>query len=1447
MCHGLLSGGTLAPVQWLYPERRRTNSGATPGASDPHQDEGTATAGTLDPARPDQLSKGPRRVGRYELRGELGRGGVGVVYAAWDTELQRDVALKVLLAGGFASAEARRRFVAEARAAGGLHHVHIVRIFDMGEVEEQPWFAMERVFGPSLEEVIASGGPLPLEEAARIGAAVAAAVAHAHAAGVAHRDLKPGNVLLDGDGHPRIADFGLARSLTDARQLTATAQILGTPSYMPPEVARTEAKIDWIRADVYGLGALLYAAITGRPPVDGLSLNERLSAAASGRRAPLRRLRPEVPPALDAIVSKAMDPEVPRRYPTAAALAEDLRLFLAGEPVHARPETALERGRRWARRHATRLALGLLVVATVGVALSWAPAKQALARRQREASAARAWEGLQSSLGTPEGEALLDELLRSDAYRGTTAVAQAWLRRGDDLAQEPHPVGEFGEGSTEHVDAWARALTEAPDTAVRGQALLRLAQEAKDRFKHADLRTLLDALAALPAGTVSEEQRVTLELEYALNSGDRRHAVSAWERAKAMGLPIADRVMDPRWTPPGLGAAERLELPQGAARFITPEGGGSPVAIVTVGDRLQVYQLTPTVRALGPAEVAALRLSEFRLQDGELKLDLGARSVAGDVDGDGAQERYRALAREVCRFSPDESRCEPILPEVIRTNAEVMADLGDLDADGRDELIVGLAEWRGYDLRVYSASDGGFRLRDRAQRGAPCCLLTLADPWRAGRLIIAGEHTIYPNAYKFGDDHPQGPAPAVVVRRLVGDKLDELFVLPLPGNPRSLFRADLDGDGREELLAGVPQGEVGDPGATAVSRSGETPGFSSMVIQGAEVVGVGQLDEDAAAEVIVERLMGFERPEYWIWGRGTQAYPAAQPPAPSAPLEAPEGALDGPLAQVWRDASLLVSVSQAPSAARLLQRAASLARDADTAAAASGLWEGLQQYGPAAKAAEVAARSSEGASARAHWESAVRLHLSGADPDAALHVAERWRQAEGQGPTGALAAQLAAWQRARTTSLVFDPTRPIDAPWQVEEPLAIEQRGGETWLNLYGGGSPVLQAPLRALGGPVALIFDARVDQQEWRAAVRVGLAQGPEQKVGFKYELYGAERAHFPLLECRPWPWLHNHGKRTLPPGGSSPLEPVALRLRLTWTPEDQTWRCTVAMPDHHQSVTVPLKAEAPTDLTLQLEDHGAIGELISLRLDRLEVWGVAPTDTALDPRQRANLALLHQDPAAALALLPPGALTERAVAQAALRRPVEAMQTFSKALDQDHERLQGRLPYLLRAYRASLAPLIRAASGARWPRLFERVYYRPIIGNRPIPDVDDALRAELEDVVLPMDPEDRVWWLMARRVGALLRGPDPSRGRLAAAQWLQALDALQLPRTHELWHSAFTVHFELALAAAAAGELEEAKRQAQVAVDRSPTPVVAPDRFAASAEWRQAGLPLPVAHPWD
>jgi serine/threonine-protein kinase len=218
-----------------------------------------------------------RVIGRYALESELGRGGMGVVYAARDGALDRALALKVLIAGAYASEEARHRFIAEARAVAALKHPSLVPVFDMGESDGLPWYVMERVHGPTLDDVIRIGGPLPEAEAIRVTALVSRAVHHAHETGLAHRDIKPGNVLMEGDGRPRVTDFGLVRPLDGPMGVTATQQVLGTPAYLAGEVARGESDIDWLRVDVFGLGALLYTALSGRPPALGRSSAQVLS------------------------------------------------------------------------------------------------------------------------------------------------------------------------------------------------------------------------------------------------------------------------------------------------------------------------------------------------------------------------------------------------------------------------------------------------------------------------------------------------------------------------------------------------------------------------------------------------------------------------------------------------------------------------------------------------------------------------------------------------------------------------------------------------------------------------------------------------------------------------------------------------------------------------------------------------------------------------------------------------------------------------------------------------------------------------------------------------------------------------------------------------------------------------------------------------------------------
>ncbi len=1470
-CLGPIHGDARAPVRWLYPERRLP-ADRPPGASD-------STGATLDPAPSEEVVAGPPTVGRYQLRAELGRGGMGVVYAAWDPELERDVALKVLLAGSFASPQARARFIDEARVAAALHHDHIVRVFDLGEVEGRPWFAMERVFGPSLEEVIGPGRPLPPEEAARIGAGVAAGVAHAHAARVAHRDLKPANVLLDGDGHPHVSDFGLARRMGEERDLTRTDQVLGTPSWLAPEVARAEPDIDWVRADVYGIGAILFAAVSGRPPVDGATLHQRLEAAAQGARRSLRSLRPDVPAALDAIVSKAMCPEVGGRYTSAAELGLDLRRFLAGEAVSARPEPAAERGRRWVRLHRASLGRAMAVALAVSGAAALAPVASWWEARQRGVSARAAWAHIQPQQGTPEGAALLDDFLKAPEYRGTGAVAEAWLLQGDREAARPYQRDEWAGAVPLPVDAWARALTEAPDAPSRAGALLRLANLAwargslappdlgldglHDLAQHRpgrgtgyrDLATFVRALEALPSEAVPEAELLPLQILAGLTGGDREAAARAWDRARALGLAAATSITDPRWVPALLEQGERLG-PPGPLRggtlweLTAAHDPADPALIVRSGEVVSLQALRPTVHPAGAARLPGPhpRMIQW-LPTGPVERPFpGTEAAWGDVDGDGVAEAYQTFERVVYRLSADGRSRLPVLPEVVRTNAEAVVDVADLDGDGRDELIVGLAEWRGYDVRVYTGEGSGHRLRARGRRNGTRSLTTIPDPWQRGRLVVTLDDSLYANAARHGVTDPGGPPAALVVWRLEGETLRELWSWQMPGLPGVVSHpraADLDGDGRTEIVCSLegPRDHI-----MAVIRAGEAPGsFGLSLFPGWSVVGARQLDLDPAIELLANRMpaLGHEpvapgEEELWILGRGDERPPLPEPPPRPPGWEPPAGALDGPRAQMWRDATLLVEASIIEGAAALLERGATLGGDAEAGVAASALWRRSGHLGDAASSMEQAAAASPAALAAGRWEEAVQLRLQMGDPAGALDAAAAWTSADGVGPAGPLAETLSAWAAAKQAAWRLDVGGALPSPWQVEEPLAFEAEEGAT-LVTYFSGPPVVLArlPLRAAGGPVAMLVDAVVQSTEWRAMGLIELVAPGMPNMGLRAVLPGAEKV--PLLSLAMTDKSSMSDTLMLPRLGGEADRPIRVRLRLSWTPADATWRGTIEAPDLGRADSGFLAQPLPPELALELRTGGGLGSRLRLRVERLELWGLRPVVSPLDARHEAALDLLRRDPAAALARLPPEAALDRAVTLALLRRPIEAVDAFRLALEGDPELLGPRLSYLMRASDGALRPLLHAAAGPRWPGLFVQVYRNPVVANPRIPEVEEALRSELEDLPPPNGADDPTWELLAFRAGALNRGPDPGRGRQAMRELLEAIAAVPLSPDDDLAYVLAGLHREAALAAAARGDLDTARAEACRAIEASPTPVVAPDRIVASAEWSAAGLPPP------
>jgi WD40 repeat protein/serine/threonine protein kinase len=415
---GATDHSTAQPSGPRYDSADPAGTRYTPETGDP--------AGTqycdLPPTGADTV--GPRQFGNYELLARIGRGGMGVVWKARLVGTERVVALKQVLADEFASPEALERFKAEARAAAGLDHPGIVPVYDIGEVAGRPYYTMPLVSGGSLKDLLANG-PLPPKVATTLLRQLGEAVQHAHARGVVHRDLKPENVLLQPNGPadpsndssggprtpapgkpgnrsgapsdspatPRLTDFGLARAAEAAEGgLTRTGAVLGTPPYMAPEQAAGDRKRVGPLSDVYGLGAVLYCCLTGRPPFQAATALETLRQVQEQEPVPPRRLNPAVPRDLETVCLKCLEKDASRRYGSAAALAEDLRRFDDGEPISAVPAGLLTHATKWARRRPVVAGLlgGLFLTLFTGALAGWSLAQWALTEKSRADDRAKA-------------------------------------------------------------------------------------------------------------------------------------------------------------------------------------------------------------------------------------------------------------------------------------------------------------------------------------------------------------------------------------------------------------------------------------------------------------------------------------------------------------------------------------------------------------------------------------------------------------------------------------------------------------------------------------------------------------------------------------------------------------------------------------------------------------------------------------------------------------------------------------------------------------------------------------------------------------------------------------------------------------------------------------------------------------------------------------------------
>ncbi len=436
----------------------------------------------------------------YEILGVLGHGGMGVVYRARQLKANRLTALKMIRAVEHATPHNRVRFQIETEAVARLQHPHIVQLYEVGEVRGQPYFSLEFCDGGTLTEQLKKKPPSPRESAELI-ETLARAMHYAHLRGVVHRDLKPGNVLLTTNGAVKITDFGLAKRIdAEARDVSKSGAIMGTASYMAPEQAAGKVRDTGPAADVYGLGALLYECLTGRPPFEGPQ-HVVLVRVLSEEPAPPSRLAPKVPRDLETICLKCLSKEPARRYASAEALADDLRHFQADEPIRARPVGAVERAVKWVRRRPAPAAL-LGVVLLALVALAVLSANLVVARDDAESKEKAALK--EADKAKKARDFLVSIFVLSDPRTQTSAMTprqildDAEKRIPTEFADQPELQAEL---QTAIDEAYARITRDTPLAMIlesRGAVQL---QSTRDAYRRAVAQTLLYAGDRLSLGT----------------------------------------------------------------------------------------------------------------------------------------------------------------------------------------------------------------------------------------------------------------------------------------------------------------------------------------------------------------------------------------------------------------------------------------------------------------------------------------------------------------------------------------------------------------------------------------------------------------------------------------------------------------------------------------------------------------------------------------------------------------------------------------------------------------------------------------------------------------------------------------------------------------------------------------------------------------------------------
>ncbi|MBN2799794.1 MAG: protein kinase [Deltaproteobacteria bacterium] len=1118
----------------------------------------------------------PPPVDRYHLGALLGRGGAGAVYLAEDPLLHRKVALKILVGGAYASPQATARFMEEARATARLDHPGVVRVLDVGRTADHAlWYAMEVVEGPSLAEVLASGGPLPQAEALRIFTDLVEIVDYVHSQGIAHRDLKPSNVLLTQEGAPRLIDFGVAMDHAAERApLTVTGQIPGTPAYMAPELlGGSGAGADWFRADLWSLTALFQEMLTGSSPSSDLA--------------------PALPWHLADVLARGLDPDPATRIPSTRAMLATLR--------SPRP--------RPSRLHLPVSAL--LVPLGLGAAALWLQ-RSSPPPAEEPRPALQAAQAMLELENIDEAEALIQ---RYSASASPQEVGAVWLAWAELLQAHQHPR----EANQAYGRAWVEG--EGPE---QEAALLQLARDLHRRGELHALRVLLRD-RPLPAGALGvspealEDQVDFAELRLDLVSA-RGGPLASVARALRSGTPVQGEVesywqviQGPTCTDTGPSlitwraegptretVARRLDARDGAWRTYPLEDAppcshlvGSPLLLPSYRDGVQrllrldaggVHPISAGPRPMG--------LTGWTHDEG---------GVVGVMGG---------YIRQLERWDVQGGRGSPHPP----TDAlgSYITGIVSLQADGDParELVVAAGPPLAYALRLLD--DGQpMTLVNTLATGYVCTLEAVHLDERPA--VVYGTCPVHPSPAVFPEPPHLGPPAAVYISRIGPTGLQAPTQLPLPdlgdrGEVRRVLAADLDGDGTDEVIANLHAADGRD--LLALWHHTPAEGWSGALVRDWIATGVAQLDEDPGLELLALSHPTFrDVPEgsEWIWGLG------------DTPLPSPSGAPISPDASPSLQRAQVLAAVGLPEAAAsaMLQLSAHLSSPAQAAQAhreAAALWEQQGDLAKAASARELAAtlgdrREEDLRRAADDWLGAAAL-------SEALRVSHLLSAPLVIQPQ--LEALVDAAPALQTSALVQALRDHSPVPAAARPRSRTSQ---QLVLQAVTGAGALSTVPLRWTGAPRRLRLTLYVQRVEWGSRLGVRLhprGASPEQGMFTELRGMGGGGELYHRLD-----WGELYSTRV-----DRPDTPARVELELVEIPglgwhTRGTWDGEPLKGSH---TPVTLASDQDWELVLDAPgEPGLEGPLVEATLESLQLWGFDLGEGEVAPVSPETAELVH------------------------------------------------------------------------------------------------------------------------------------------------------------------------------------------------------------------------------